>query len=374
MSDEIQMSSAIAPDTTDAAVAAPTILIMAGGTGGHIMPGLAVADELQQRGWHVYWLGNPDRMEGDLVPARGFQLLPMSFAGLRGKGLSALLKLPFALAGALGDARKAFKKVKPNVVLGMGGYAAFPGSLMAFLSAKPIVLHEQNAVAGTANKLISKLAKRVLTAFPNALSNGTVVGNPVRAELLNLPMPTERFANREGPLRLLVVGGSLGALALNNLIPQAIAQLPLEQRPLVTHQSGAAHLELLKNNYQEAGVEANCVAFIDNMANALAEADLLICRAGAMTVAEVAAVGVPALFVPLPGAIDDHQTANARWLADHGAAEVKAQSALTAQWLAEWLLTQDREQLLEMANLARAMALPGATHAIADVCEQLARE
>lgn len=374
MSDEIQMSSAIAPDTTDAAVAAPTILIMAGGTGGHIMPGLAVADELQQRGWHVYWLGNPDRMEGDLVPARGFQLLPMSFAGLRGKGLSALLKLPFALAGALGDARKAFKKVKPNVVLGMGGYAAFPGSLMAFLSAKPIVLHEQNAVAGTANKVISKLAKRVLTAFPNALSNGTVVGNPVRAELLNLPMPTERFANREGPLRLLVVGGSLGALALNNLIPQAIAQLPLEQRPLVTHQSGAAHLELLKNNYQEAGVEANCVAFIDNMANALAEADLLICRAGAMTVAEVAAVGVPALFVPLPGAIDDHQTANARWLADHGAAEVKAQSALTAQWLAEWLLTQDREQLLEMANLARAMALPGATHAIADVCEQLARE
>lgn len=374
MSDEIQMSSTIAPDITDAAVAAPTILIMAGGTGGHIMPGLAVADELQQRGWHVYWLGNPDRMEGDLVPARGFQLLPMSFAGLRGKGLSALLKLPFALAGALGDARKAFKKVKPNVVLGMGGYAAFPGSLMAFLSAKPIVLHEQNAVAGTANKVISKLAKRVLTAFPNALSNGTVVGNPVRAELLNLPMPTERFANREGPLRLLVVGGSLGALALNNLIPQAIAQLPLEQRPLVTHQSGAAHLELLKNNYQEAGVEANCVAFIDNMANALAEADLLICRAGAMTVAEVAAVGVPALFVPLPGAIDDHQTANARWLADHGAAEVKAQSALTAQWLAEWLLTQDREQLLEMANLARAMALPGATHAIADVCEQLARE
>ena len=374
MSDEIQMSSTIAPDTTDAAVAAPTILIMAGGTGGHIMPGLAVADELQQRGWHVYWLGNPDRMEGDLVPARGFQLLPMSFAGLRGKGLSALLKLPFALAGALGDARKAFKKVKPNVVLGMGGYAAFPGSLMAFLSAKPIVLHEQNAVAGTANKVISKLAKRVLTAFPNALSNGTVVGNPVRAELLNLPMPTERFASREGPLRLLVVGGSLGALALNNLIPQAIAQLPLEQRPLITHQSGAAHLELLKNNYQEAGVEANCVAFIDNMANALAEADLLICRAGAMTVAEVAAVGVPALFVPLPGAIDDHQTANARWLADHGAAEVKAQSALTAQWLAEWLLTQDREQLLEMANLARAMALPGATHAIADVCEHLARE
>ncbi len=374
MSDEIRMASATATSDTDAAVAAPTILIMAGGTGGHIMPGLAVADELQQRGWHVYWLGNPDRMEGDLVPARGYQLLPMSFAGLRGKGLSALLKLPFALAGAIVDAGKAFKKVKPTVVLGMGGYAAFPGSVVAFFTAKPIVLHEQNAVAGTANKVISKLAKRVLIAFPKALSNGTVVGNPVRAELLNLPTPVERFAGREGPLHLLVIGGSLGALALNNLIPQAIAQLPLDQRPLITHQSGAAHLELLKNNYQEAGVEANCVAFIDNMANALAEADLLICRAGAMTVAEVAAVGVPALFVPLPGAIDDHQTANARWLADSGAAEVKAQSALSAQWLAEWLVSKDRKQLLEMANSARAMALPGATHAIADVCEQLARE
>ena len=374
MSDEIRMASATATSDTDAAVAAPTILIMAGGTGGHIMPGLAVADELQQRGWHVYWLGNPDRMEGDLVPACGYQLLPMSFAGLRGKGLSALLKLPFALAGAIVDAGKAFKKVKPTVVLGMGGYAAFPGSVVAFFTAKPIVLHEQNAVAGTANKVISKLAKRVLIAFPKALSNGTVVGNPVRAELLNLPTPVERFAGREGPLHLLVIGGSLGALALNNLIPQAIAQLPLDQRPLITHQSGAAHLELLKNNYQEAGVEANCVAFIDNMANALAEADLLICRAGAMTVAEVAAVGVPALFVPLPGAIDDHQTANARWLADSGAAEVKAQSALSAQWLAEWLVSKDRKQLLEMANSARAMALPGATHAIADVCEQLARE
>lgn len=374
MSDDIQMASISTANDTDAAVVAPTILIMAGGTGGHIMPGLAVADELQQRGWNVYWLGNPERMEGDLVPARGYQLLPMSFAGLRGKGLSALLKLPFALVGAIADATKAFRRVKPNVVLGMGGYAAFPGSIVAFFTAKPIVLHEQNAVAGTANKVISKLAKRVLMAFPKALSNGTVVGNPVRAELLNLPTPTERFAGREGPLRVLVVGGSLGALALNNLIPQAMAQLSSEQRPQVTHQSGAAHLELLKNNYQEAGVEANCVAFIDNMANALAEADLLICRAGAMTVAEVAAVGVPALFVPLPGAIDDHQTANARWLADSGAAEVKAQSALSAQWLAEWLVSKDRKQLLEMANSARAMALPGATHAIADVCEQLARE
>ncbi|NLJ51752.1 MAG: undecaprenyldiphospho-muramoylpentapeptide beta-N-acetylglucosaminyltransferase [Alcaligenaceae bacterium] len=374
MSDDLKVEPMMAANEPDAAVLTPTILIMAGGTGGHIMPGLAVADELRQRGWNVYWLGNPDRMEGELVPARGFQLLPMSFAGLRGKGFSALLKLPFALAGALNDARKAFKQVKPDVVLGMGGYAAFPGSVVAFLSAKPIVLHEQNAVAGTANKVISKLAKRVLMAFPKALSKGTVVGNPVRAELLNLAMPVERFANREGPLRLLVVGGSLGALALNNLIPEAIAQISPEQRPLITHQSGSAHLEILKNNYSEAGVEANCVAFIDNMANALAEADLLICRAGAMTVAEVAAVGVPALFVPLPGAIDDHQTANARWLADAGAAEIKAQSALSAQWLAKWLVAKDRNQLLEIATAARAMALPGATHAIADVCEQLARD
>lgn len=374
MSNGIDVSTAMAKEKPEVAVLAPTILIMAGGTGGHIMPGLAVAGELQQRGWKVYWLGNPDRMEGELVPARGIQLLPMSFAGLRGKGLSTLIKLPFTLAVALWDARKAFKKIQPDVVLGMGGYAAFPGSIMAFLGGKPLVLHEQNAVAGTANKVISKLAKRVLMAFPNALPNGSVVGNPVRTELLNLPTPAERFANRKGQLRLLVVGGSLGALALNNLIPEAIALIPPEQRPVITHQSGAAHLELLKNNYNQAGVEANCVAFIDNMAHALAETDLLICRAGAMTVAEVAAVGVPALFVPLPGAIDDHQTANACWLADAGAAELKAQSALSAQWLAEYLISQDRTQLLEMAILARAMALPGATHAIADVCEQLARD
>lgn len=374
MSDGIEINTASAINDNDAAVLAPTILIMAGGTGGHIMPGLAVAGELQARGWQVYWLGNPERMEGELVPARGIQMMPMSFSGLRGKGLMAMLKLPFSLLGALLDARKAFKHVKPNVVLGMGGYAAFPGSVVAYLSGKPLVLHEQNAVAGTANKVISKLAKRVLMAFPNALSNGSVVGNPVRAELLNLATPAERFANREGPLRLLVVGGSLGALALNNLIPEAIARIAPEQRPIITHQSGVAHLEVLKNNYSQAGVEANCVAFIDNMADALAEADLLICRAGAMTVAEVAAVGVPALFVPLPGAIDDHQTANARWLADAGAAEVKAQSALSAQWLAEYLVSQDRTQLLDMATLARAMALPGATHTIADVCEQLARD
>ncbi|MDO5668044.1 MAG: undecaprenyldiphospho-muramoylpentapeptide beta-N-acetylglucosaminyltransferase [Alcaligenaceae bacterium] len=374
MSDGIEINPTMATDQPDATVLAPTILIMAGGTGGHIMPGLAVAGELQQRGWQVYWLGNPERMEGELVPARGIQMLPMSFAGLRGKGFAAMIKLPFTLVGALADARKAFKKVQPDVVLGMGGYAAFPGSIMAFLSNKPVVLHEQNAVAGTANKVISKLAKRVLMAFPGALPNGSVVGNPVRAELLNLATPTERFANRQGPLRLLVVGGSLGALALNNLLPEAVAQIPQDQRPLITHQSGAAHLESLKNNYERVGVEANCVAFIDNMANALAETDILICRAGAMTVAEVAAVGVPALFVPLPGAIDDHQTANARWLADAGAAELKAQSALSAQWLAEYLISRDRSQLLETAILARTMALPGATHAIADVCEQLARD
>lgn len=374
MSEAIDPAVTMTTDAPDAAVLAPTILIMAGGTGGHIMPGLAVAGELEQRGWKVYWLGNPERMEGELVPARGIPLLPMRFAGLRGKGLAALLKLPFTLATALLDARRAFKKAKPDVVLGMGGYAAVPGSIMAFLSGKPIVLHEQNAVAGSANKLIAKLAKRVLMAFPRALANGTVVGNPVRAELLKLAPPEARFANRSGPLKLLVVGGSLGALALNNLIPQALAQIPATQRPMVTHQSGAAHLEILKNNYHEAGVEANCVAFIDNMADALAEADLLICRAGAMTVAEVAAVGVPALFVPLPGAIDDHQTANARWLADAGAAELKAQSALTAEWLAQYLVTQQRAQLLSMASKARAMALPGATHTIADVCEQLARE
>lgn len=351
-----------------------TILIMAGGTGGHIMPGLAVAKEMQARGWKVYWLGHPERMEGQLVPAQGITLLPMRFAGLRGKGVGALLTLPFRLFGAMRQARRAIKQAAPDAVLGMGGYVAVPGALVAWLLRKPLVIHEQNAIAGTANKALARLATRVLMGFPKALAKGEVVGNPVRHELLNLPWPEQRFAGRQGPLRLLVVGGSLGALALNQLIPEAVALLPAVQRPIITHQSGQAHLQQLHDRYAELGVEANCVAFIDTMADALANTDVLICRAGAMTVAEVAAVGVAALFIPLPGAIDDHQTANARWLSSAGAAQQQAQAALDATALAQWLSQLSRDELMAMATKARSMALPDATQTIATHCEQLSRE
>ncbi|ETD72333.1 UDP-N-acetylglucosamine--N-acetylmuramyl-(pentapeptide) pyrophosphoryl-UDP N-acetylglucosamine transferase [Pelistega indica] len=348
-------------------------LVMAGGTGGHIMPGLAVAAELKQRGWEVKWLGNPEKMEGKLVPKYGFELLPMEFAGLRGKGIKALIKLPFTMLNACLSARKAIKAFKPDMVLGMGGYVSFPGALMAKFAGIPVVVHEQNAVAGTANKSIAKFAAKKLTGFPNVLDGGVTVGNPVRQALLNLAKPAERYGSRQGPLNVLVVGGSLGAMALNTLVPEAVAMLPEQDRPIITHQSGEQHLSVLQADYQKAGVEAKCVAFIDDMATALAETDLIICRAGAMTVAEVAAVGVAALFVPLPHAIDDHQTANAEWLSKEKAAFTYAQKNLNALELCTFLKTYSREDFSQVAQRAHQMAYTHATQDIADVCEQVAK-
>lgn len=347
-----------------------TALVMAGGTGGHIMPGLAVAHELQHRGWTVKWLGNPERMEGRIVPKHGIELVPMAFAGLRGKGITTLLKLPFTLLKACLAARKAIKQVKPDMVLGMGGYVSFPGAVMAKLAGIPIVVHEQNAVAGTANKAIAKFAYATLTGFPHVFNQGVVVGNPVRQDLLSVLPPEQRYASRSGPLRVLVVGGSLGAMALNNLVPEALSQIPEQQRPVVVHQSGEQHLATLQQTYERYGVQARCVAFIEDMASELGQADLLICRAGAMTVAEVAAVGVAALFVPLPHAIDDHQTANAAWLASEGAAFSYAQKDLKSQQLCEFLQVHTRAQLLEVAIKARKMAYTHATQDIADACER----
>lgn len=351
-----------------------SVLIMAGGTGGHIMPGLAVAAELRKRGWEVTWLGNPEKMEGSIVPQHGIELLPMAFAGLRGKGLLALLKLPLTLLKACIAARRAIKKAQPNIVLGMGGYVSFPGALMAKLAGIPIIVHEQNAVIGTANKVIATFASTVLTGFPRVLEQGKMVGNPVRQNLLNTVLPEQRYSNRQGPLRILVVGGSLGAMALNTLVPEALSQIPEEQRPIVVHQSGEQHLAKLQEIYQHYGVQARCVAFIDNMADELSQADLLICRAGAMMVAEVAAVGVAALFVPLPHAIDDHQTANAAWLSQAGAAFSYAQKDLSAERLHTFLLTQTREQLMRVAIKARKMAYTDATQEIADACEYAVKE
>ncbi len=353
-------------------MSAGTILIMAGGTGGHIMPGLAVAEVLRARGWRVLWLGNPEKMEGRLVPPRGIELVPLRFAGVRGKGFSTLLKLPFMLLRAFAQAWSRLSYARPDVVLGMGGYVAFPGGVIAALRGLPLVVHEQNAVAGTANRWLARMARRVLSGFPGVLPKGEALGNPVRADLCALPGPARRYGERTGPLRLLVVGGSLGAHALNTVLPPALAAMAPERRPEVVHQAGEQHLPALLQAYARAGVQADCRAFIDDMAGELGAADLLICRAGAMTVSEVAAAGVAALFVPFPHAIDDHQTANARFLSDAQAAWLQPQSALTPQWLADWLGQRTREELQAVAERARAHARPEAAAHIADVCEQAA--
>ena len=350
-----------------------TLVIMAGGTGGHIMPGLAVAHEMKSRGWRVLWMGHPERMEGRLVPEQGFELLPLRFAGLRGKGPVALAKLPFTLSSACLQARAALKAAGADVVLGMGGYVAFPGGLMARLAGIPMVVHEQNAVAGTANRWLARFARKVLAGFPGALPGAIMVGNPVRQAFTALPPAAQRYATRQGPLRLLVVGGSLGASILNDVVPQALARLPEGERPIVRHQAGVQHIEALQRRYEEYGVQASCEAFIDDMADAYAQTDVVVCRAGAMTVAEVAAAGVAALFIPLPHAIDDHQTANARYLADCKGAWLQPQTGFTAEWLADWLRSLDREVLAQVGQHAHEHACLSATQLIADACEQVAR-
>ncbi|TAL84918.1 MAG: undecaprenyldiphospho-muramoylpentapeptide beta-N-acetylglucosaminyltransferase [Candidimonas sp.] len=347
-----------------------TLLIMAGGTGGHIMPGLAVAQEMKSRGWQVMWLGHPQHMEGRLVPAQGIGLEPLYFGGVRGKGIVALIKLPVTLASACWQALGSMKKIRPDVVLGMGGYVAFPGGLMAALRRIPLVIHEQNAVAGTANRWLAKIASKVLVGFPGALPDAIMVGNPVRQRLTEVPAAEQRYRSRQGPLRLLVVGGSLGSQALNTVIPLALAQLTVDERPVLVHQTGERHLNQVRTAYERVGVSAQCHAFIDDMAGSLADADLLICRAGAMTVAEVAAVGVAALFVPLLNAIDDHQTANARYLSDCKGAWLRNQKEFSADWLAQWLRARTRDELASIAQHAHEHASLNATQQIADACEQ----
>ena len=350
-----------------------TALIMAGGTGGHIFPGLAVAQALRERGWTVHWLGAPGSMEERLVPPRGFALELVEFSGVRGKGMASLLGLPLRLGKALAQARAVLRRVKPDVVVGMGGYITVPGGLAAVLAGVPIVLHEQNSVAGMSNKLLARFAKRVFSAFPNAIAGGQWVGNPLRAEFTQQAEPAARFAGRSGPLRLLVVGGSLGAKALNEVVPQALALIPEATRPQVTHQSGAKQIDALQANYTAAGVQATLTPFIDGAAQAYAEADVIVCRAGASTVTELAAVGAAAVFVPFPAAVDDHQTANARFLVDAGAGWLVQQSVLSAQKLAEMLENMQRSTLVEKAQKAKTMQKLEAAQAVADACEEVAR-
>ncbi len=351
----------------------PCALIMAGGTGGHIFPGLAVAEALRERGWRVHWLGAPGSMESRLVPPRGFALETIDFGGVRGKGALTLALLPLRLLRAFWQSIHVVRRVQPDVLVGLGGYITFPGGMMGVLLGRPLVLHEQNSVAGMANKVLAGVADRVFTAFPNVMAKATWVGNPLRAAFLQQPPPAERFRGRNGPLRLLVVGGSLGAQALNRIVPQALALLPHQERPQVLHQSGEKQIEALRAAYAEAGVQADLIPFIDDTASAYAQADLVIARAGASTVTELAAVGAAAVFVPFPAAVDDHQTTNARFLVDAGAAWLEPQAGLTPHKLAHLLQSVNRQQLQDMAERARAQCKPGAVDAVVAACSELAK-
>ena len=349
-----------------------TALVMAGGTGGHIFPGLAVAQALREQGWKVHWLGAPGSMEERLVPPQGFPLETIDFSGVRGKGLLTLALLPLRLLKAFAQAWAVVRRVRPDVVIGLGGYISFPGGMMATLAGKPLILHEQNSVAGMANKVLANVASRVFCAFPNALPGAQWVGNPLRQAFLQQPPPAERFAGRSGPLRILVVGGSLGAKALNDTVPQALALIPPEQRPLVRHQSGAKQMQALQASYAAAGVQAELTPFIDDTASAYAQADLVICRAGASTVTELAAVGAAAIYVPFPHAVDDHQTTNARFVVDAGGGWVVQQTALSPEKLAHMIQNMQRSTLLETAQKAKMMQKTEATAAVVAACQELA--
>lgn len=352
----------------------PCALVMAGGTGGHIFPGLAVAQALQARGWRVHWLGAPQSMEERLIAKTDIPFEPVVFSGVRAKGWRSLLNLPMRLMRALADSHRVLKRVQPDVVLGLGGYITVPGGLMAMLGSYPLIVHEQNSVAGWANTLLARTAHKTFTAYPNALPRAEWIGNPLRHTFTTQADPSVRFAHRTGPLHLLVLGGSLGAEGLNKTVPQALAKIPMEQRPIVTHQGGAQHFEALQNCYAQAGIHTNAtlVSFIDDVAQAMAKADVVICRSGASTVTELAAVGVASILVPFPHAVDDHQTHNARFLVDAHAAQLVQQHHLTPDVLADMLQKTDRSTLEKQALEAKKLQKTNAVSDIVTACEALA--
>ncbi|MBB1607879.1 MULTISPECIES: undecaprenyldiphospho-muramoylpentapeptide beta-N-acetylglucosaminyltransferase [unclassified Pseudomonas] len=352
------------------------VLIMAGGTGGHVFPALACAREFQARGYAVHWLGTPRGIENDLVPKAGLPLHLINVSGLRGKGRLALLRAPFDLLKSLFQALGVVRKIKPVCVLGLGGYVTGPGGVAAKLSGAPLVIHEQNAVAGTANRGLAPLAKRVCEAFPDtfpASAKRLTTGNPVRAELFLEADARADLAGRK--VNLLVLGGSLGAEPLNKLLPEALRLIPAEQRPAIRHQAGRQHAEVTAERYAQAGVQADVAAFIGDMAAAYAWADLVICRAGALTVSELTAAGLPSFLVPLPHAIDDHQTRNAEFLVREGAARLLPQKSTGAADLAAQLseVSMHPESLKQMAASARRLAMPEATRTVVDACLEVAR-
>ena len=348
-------------------------LIMAGGTGGHIFPGLAVAEALREKGWRVHWLGTLGSMESELVPARGFSVEMIDFNGVRGKGLTAFFMLPWRLCKAFVQSLAVMQRVKPDVVVGMGGYVSFPGGMMSVLRGVPLILHEQNSVAGMANRVLSKIADRVFTAFPDVIQGALWVGNPLRAAFTKQASPALRFAGRSGRLHVLVVGGSLGAKALNDVVPRALALLSEDNRPQVVHQSGVKQIDALRANYQAAGVSAELTPFIEDTATAFSQADLIICRSGASTVTEIAAVGAAALYVPFPFAVDDHQTTNAQFIVQQGGGWLVQQAELTPESLAKQWLGLGRAELLSKAEAAWKQKKINATHEVVSACEELAQ-
>lgn len=354
-----------------------TIMIMAGGTGGHVFPGLAVADYMRANGWKVIWLGTQTGMEVTLVPQYGFPIELIYFKGVRGKALFDQFLLPVRLLRAFWQSLRILRRTCPDVVLGMGGYPTLPGGLMASLLGKPLVIHEQNTIAGLTNRVLARIADRVLLGFPGAISGlkgkVQVTGNPIRSEIAKLLPPERRYAERTGRLRVLVLGGSLGAQKLNTVLPRALSMMPESKRPLVIHQAGKSHLAELEISYAEFGVSGNLVAFIDDMSTQYGDCDLVICRAGALTVSELAAAGVASILVPYPHAVDDHQTTNARFLSERKAAVLWPQSELTAASLAQWLAACTREQLQIMAVNACALAVPNATQIVVEACQNMLR-
>ena len=350
------------------------ILITAGGTGGHVYPGLAVARALMAQNIPVVWMGTHAGLEAKVIPEAGIEMAWLTITGLRGKGWETWLLAPFRLVMALVQSIGIMLKHKPAAVLGMGGFVAGPGGLVAALMGKPLIIHEQNAVPGLTNKLLSLVSRRVLEGFPGTFAAKQKVqatGNPVRTDIAELPPPLERMADRDDePVHLLVIGGSLGATALNEIVPQALALLPEQQRPVVRHQAGARNITTAKEQYTQSGVNADVTAFIVDMAEAYGWADLIICRSGALTIAEVSAAGLAAILVPYPHAVDDHQSANGAYLADNGAALLFQQKALSPEKLSATLgeLCANRAKLVKMGIAARNLAKPYATLQVAAIC------
>ncbi|OGT56911.1 MAG: undecaprenyldiphospho-muramoylpentapeptide beta-N-acetylglucosaminyltransferase [Gammaproteobacteria bacterium RIFCSPHIGHO2_12_FULL_43_28] len=352
------------------------VLIMAGGTGGHIFPGLAVANRLQADGVEVVWLGTENGLESRLVPSAGFPLYTIKINGLRGKGIKTFLIAPFKIVAAIIDARAIIRVLNPDVVIGMGGFASGPGGIASWLSRRPLIIHEQNATAGLTNKMLARIAKRVLEGFPGAFKSRkkvVTVGNPVRTEIINLPKPKKRLTPLHSPLRLLVLGGSLGARALNEIVPQALMLLAPEERPVVLHQTGNKLMAIAKKAYESADIDVTLQPFIEDMAAAYGWADIVICRAGALTVAELCTVGLGAILIPFPHAVDDHQTANAEYMVRGGAAYCIQQPQLSKERLADELkqFIDQHEKCLTMAEAAYRLRYNDVTEKIVGICEEV---